>query len=294
MYLDTNLAPPRTQTPGAVLPAAPCHLMGRGAAAGTQDPPTRLARKRAERHRPPERRSDPRTNENLERSENRAKSPSASPASGRPTPFAEGAGGPPRRARGAKALQGAAPPTPESTRGNVSPPAGCEARLPPLHQTLSSRSEASPRPEGARPASALSPSKPPQPPPPPLPEQVSKSVVRHVPPPLRLRKSRPWAGRRAAAWRGGASSGSAPVGGAAAVVRQGAAEVLVPPRLVVLAGLCGAGRTARQARRGKRACCRKVWAAGRNPASRPSGGRGPVPRLPDSSALGGNFGVWHG
>ena len=113
------------QTPGAASPPGRHSPPdGKGAAAGTLR--HGLARTRAGRHRPPELTGarPPESNRDLERPEKRAKSPSASRASGRPTspsqreqatrPSQPG----PRGERGeGSAVQEAVPPTPSAPAG---------------------------------------------------------------------------------------------------------------------------------------------------------------------------------
>lgn len=188
--------------------------MGRAPRLGPRTLRHGLARKRAERHRPPEL-TGARPPENKRESgkireprEVTLRVPRIRPAH---FPFAEGAGGPPRRARGAKRIAGSSPAYPESTRGNVSRLQAARRGFPrPSNKPSAAGAKASPRPEGARPASALSPSKPPQPPPPPLPpprypspEETRSSSFREP------REVPPLGGATGgAAWREGASSGS--------------------------------------------------------------------------------------
>lgn len=206
--------------------------MGRAPRLGPRTLRHGLARKRAERHRPPEL-TGARPPEN-KRESGKIREP-REVTLGVPRiwpahfPFAEGAGGPPLRARGAKRIAGSSPAHPESTRGNVSrlPLRGAASPAPPTNPQLQERKRvpaprepAPPRPRAltfqTSPASASASAS----------AQVPKST-RETFLLLPGAKGSPAPGRGDGRGRmagGGVFRERALVGGAAAAVRQGAAE----------------------------------------------------------------------
>ena len=196
-----------TQTPGAASPPGRHSPPdGKGAAAGTRDPPTRLGEDargtsqtpRAYRRSTP--RKQPRSGKTREAREVTLRVPCIRPAH---FPFAEGASDTPvaartpRRARGTKRSAESSPAHPERARGNVSRLQAERSGLPRRsNKSSAAGAKASPRPEGARTAPALSPFKPLQPPPPPLPPpRYPSPEADDAPPPSgRQGKSRLWAG----------------------------------------------------------------------------------------------------
>ena len=227
-----------TQTPGAASPPSRHSPPdAKGAAAGTRDPPTRLGEDargtsqtpRAYRRSTPRR--QPRSGKTREAREVTLRVPCIRPAH---FPFAEGASDTPvaartpRRARGTKRSAGSSPTHPERARGNVSRLQAERSGLPRRSNKPSAAgAKASPRPEGARTAPALSPFKPLQPPPPPLPPPRYPSPDGRRSSSFRAPRDVPPLGgaRGGAAMREGASSGSGRLWeDRLPSVRQGAAE----------------------------------------------------------------------
>lgn len=221
-----------TQTPGAASPPArPLPPDGKGAAAGTQDPPTRLGEKARGTSQTPRayRRSTPRKQTGIWKDQRTARShPPRPPHPAGPLPLRGRSGRAPTAREEGEAHCREQPRLPREHPRERFPPAGCEARLPPpLQQTLSSPSESESPPRGSppRPRALTFQTSP---------ASASASASAQVPKSGRETflllpgaKGSPAPGRGDGRGRmagGGVFRERALVGGAAAVVRQGAAE----------------------------------------------------------------------